>query len=336
MVAGTPVAAPAVVPVQLDTVRTFVQSTVKPPPAGVESARPTRTAASFLGLPRTAASTIPLFPLFPHHPAPASRASIGHFAAKTSGGRGMSAAARRLGACAPAAAPIRLAGPSNLNLSAAKRLPLRIPRPSPIPSLRTYEHTTRPAVAAVPLHSCEPLHRRTFASAAPVATSRSKLRAPAAAMVAEDFETVLKGKYPAKEHAKRVVQLIREKVPDANGLLYLEGRMTKLQEDNDSPEHFRYACILTELNGRAPWLTLLPTQPAPILLLPDRLQPRRLLLRLRHPVLQVYPLHPSHRPRRRHLVRSAPQHRRGPRQIRCRRGQVLDRRQQCPVELQLS
>lgn len=128
------------------------------------------------------------------------------------------------------------------------------------------------------LHSYEPLHRRTFTSTAPVATASSSPRAPAA-MVAEDFETVLKGKYPAKEHAKRVVQLIREKVPDANGLLYLEGCMTKLQEDNDSPEHFRYA-LHTELICRAPQLTLLPTQPAPILLLPDRLQPRRLLLRL--------------------------------------------------------
>jgi hypothetical protein len=69
--------------------------------------------------------------------------------------------------------------------------------------------------------------------------------------------------------------------------------MTKLQEDNDSPEHFRYACILNSV-WRVPRLTLLSTQPAPILLLPDRLQPRRLLLRLRHPVVQVHPLHPSH------------------------------------------
>ena len=58
-------------------------------------------------------------------------------------------------------------------------------------------------------------------------------------MVAEDFETVLKGKYPGKSHAKRVVDIIRKKTPGANGVLYLEGRMTKMQEDNDSPEHFR-------------------------------------------------------------------------------------------------
>lgn len=58
-------------------------------------------------------------------------------------------------------------------------------------------------------------------------------------MVAEDFETVLKGKYPAKSHAKRVAQLLRDKNPDVNGIIYLEGRMTKLLEDNDEAEPFR-------------------------------------------------------------------------------------------------
>lgn len=58
-------------------------------------------------------------------------------------------------------------------------------------------------------------------------------------MVAEDFEAVLKAKYPSKSHAKRVVDLIREKIPDANGILYLESRMTKLLEDNDEAEPFR-------------------------------------------------------------------------------------------------
>ncbi|KOS21780.1 putative Xaa-Pro aminopeptidase [Escovopsis weberi] len=58
-------------------------------------------------------------------------------------------------------------------------------------------------------------------------------------MVAEDFEAVLSGKYPAKAHAKRVVELIRKQDPNASGVLYLESRHTKLLEDNDSPEHFR-------------------------------------------------------------------------------------------------
>jgi Xaa-Pro dipeptidase len=58
-------------------------------------------------------------------------------------------------------------------------------------------------------------------------------------MVAEDFDAVLKGKYPGNAHAKRVLELIRKEVPDANGVLYLEGRMTKIREDDDSPEPFR-------------------------------------------------------------------------------------------------
>jgi Xaa-Pro dipeptidase len=54
-----------------------------------------------------------------------------------------------------------------------------------------------------------------------------------------DYNSILKGKYPAKEHARRVVEYIRSKVPSASGVLYLESRMTKLLEDNDEPEHFR-------------------------------------------------------------------------------------------------
>jgi len=57
--------------------------------------------------------------------------------------------------------------------------------------------------------------------------------------MAIDYETILRGKYPAKLHAQRVVQYIRSKVPDANGILYLEGRHTKLLEDSDMPEPFR-------------------------------------------------------------------------------------------------
>ncbi|ODA76783.1 hypothetical protein RJ55_07298 [Drechmeria coniospora] len=58
-------------------------------------------------------------------------------------------------------------------------------------------------------------------------------------MVAQDFEAVLRAKYPAKAHARRVVDILRRTVPDLAGVIYLEGRQTKLQEDNDSPEHFR-------------------------------------------------------------------------------------------------
>ncbi|PHH66195.1 hypothetical protein CDD81_258 [Ophiocordyceps australis] len=51
------------------------------------------------------------------------------------------------------------------------------------------------------------------------------------------YEAILKGKYPAKAHAKRVVDLLRS----TNGVLYLHGAASKLQEDNDSPQHFRQA-----------------------------------------------------------------------------------------------
>lgn len=58
--------------------------------------------------------------------------------------------------------------------------------------------------------------------------------------MAQDYETVLKGKYPAKAHALRVADEVKSKVPGATGVLYVEGRMTKMIEDNDEPEPFRY------------------------------------------------------------------------------------------------
>ncbi|KAG6034524.1 hypothetical protein E4U41_006515 [Claviceps citrina] len=65
-----------------------------------------------------------------------------------------------------------------------------------------------------------------------------------------DFEQVLKGKYPAKAHARRVVELMRKSRPDANiGVIYLEARPTKMQEDNDSPEPFRQRRYFYYLTG---------------------------------------------------------------------------------------
>ena len=75
----------------------------------------------------------------------------------------------------------------------------------------------------------QPPHLRTFNTS----SSQSK-------MVAENFEDVLKGKYPGKAHAKRVVQLIGEHESNVNGFLYLEATTTKLEEDNDHPVPFRY------------------------------------------------------------------------------------------------
>lgn len=53
------------------------------------------------------------------------------------------------------------------------------------------------------------------------------------------IESVLKGKYPAKAHARRVVEYIKKVKPDVNGLLYLEGQKTRMIEDNDEPQPFR-------------------------------------------------------------------------------------------------
>lgn len=54
------------------------------------------------------------------------------------------------------------------------------------------------------------------------------------------YETTLEGKYPAKEHARKVVEYMRKKDPNVNGVLYLEAQKTKLLEDNDSDQPFRF------------------------------------------------------------------------------------------------
>ncbi|KAK4667736.1 uncharacterized protein QC764_001330 [Podospora pseudoanserina] len=67
--------------------------------------------------------------------------------------------------------------------------------------------------------------------------------------VAMDYNKILQGKYPAKQHAKRVSDYIRDKIPNATGVLYLEGRATKMIEDNDSEEHFRQRRYFYYLTG---------------------------------------------------------------------------------------
>jgi len=43
-------------------------------------------------------------------------------------------------------------------------------------------------------------------------------------------EDVLKGKYPAKAHAKKVAEYIKSKGGDITGTLYLEGQKTRMIE----------------------------------------------------------------------------------------------------------
>jgi hypothetical protein len=50
---------------------------------------------------------------------------------------------------------------------------------------------------------------------------------------------ILKGKYPAKSHAKKVADFIIKNGGDPKGVLYLEGQKTRMIEDNDEPCPFR-------------------------------------------------------------------------------------------------
>lgn len=52
-------------------------------------------------------------------------------------------------------------------------------------------------------------------------------------------DDVLSGKYPAKAHARKVVEYIKRRKPDAQGVLYLEGQKTRMIEDNDEAQPFR-------------------------------------------------------------------------------------------------
>jgi hypothetical protein len=52
-------------------------------------------------------------------------------------------------------------------------------------------------------------------------------------------DSILAGKYPAKAHAKRVVEYIKKSKPGAKGVLYLEGQKTQMIEDNDEAQPFR-------------------------------------------------------------------------------------------------
>jgi len=70
-----------------------------------------------------------------------------------------------------------------------------------------------------------------------------------AAMV--DYNAILKGRYPAKAHARRVVEHLGAQAGASlsSGVLYLESRMTKLLEDNDQPEPFRQRRYFYYLTG---------------------------------------------------------------------------------------
>lgn len=53
-------------------------------------------------------------------------------------------------------------------------------------------------------------------------------------------DSILNGKYPAKNHAKRVAKYLEAAGYSQNGVIYLESQKTQLIEDNDEPMPFRY------------------------------------------------------------------------------------------------
>ncbi|GAP91085.1 putative xaa-pro dipeptidase protein [Rosellinia necatrix] len=87
------------------------------------------------------------------------------------------------------------------------------------------------------------------AAAIPSTATTTSQRLTVATMADIDVEAVLKGKYPAKAHAKRVVEYIRSKIPDATGVIFLEGRSDHLLEDCDEPVPFRQRRAFMYLTG---------------------------------------------------------------------------------------
>ncbi len=57
------------------------------------------------------------------------------------------------------------------------------------------------------------------------------------------LEPILKGKYPAKAHARRISEYLKSKGPVGNAIIYLEAQKTRLIEDNDEPVPFRYEIL---------------------------------------------------------------------------------------------
>jgi hypothetical protein len=53
-------------------------------------------------------------------------------------------------------------------------------------------------------------------------------------------DSILKGKYPAKSHARRVANYLQAAGYPKEGIIYLESQKTRLIEDNDEPVAFRY------------------------------------------------------------------------------------------------
>ncbi|TAQ87731.1 hypothetical protein B7494_g3965 [Chlorociboria aeruginascens] len=62
-------------------------------------------------------------------------------------------------------------------------------------------------------------------------------------------ESILKGKYPAKAHARQVVEYIKKTKSNPSGIIYLEGQKTRMIEDNDETVPFRQRRYFYYLTG---------------------------------------------------------------------------------------
>lgn len=57
-------------------------------------------------------------------------------------------------------------------------------------------------------------------------------------------ESIPRGKYPAKAHARKVASYLKSKELPVNGVIYLEGGKTRMHEDCDQEAVFRFAMSL--------------------------------------------------------------------------------------------
>ncbi len=64
-----------------------------------------------------------------------------------------------------------------------------------------------------------------------------------------DLDSILKGKYPAKAHARRVAEYLKSKGQSEDGVIYLEAQRTRMIEDNDEPVPFRQRRPFFYLSG---------------------------------------------------------------------------------------
>lgn len=62
-------------------------------------------------------------------------------------------------------------------------------------------------------------------------------------------DQILKAKYPAKAHARRVAEYLQAAGCPKKGLIYLEAQKERLLEDNDEPQHFRYILAVARMSN---------------------------------------------------------------------------------------